>query len=184
MDRQWRLASGPDTDPREQKMMKRPDPHRIQKRPMASARGDITIAPSRSDGLREWTLFENGELNLDTVHRLVESAESVTEGQPYQQGDKARFLGSTILTIGLSQPPLTDAVDADLVALFADRLQSDPRIERVLSDRVYRELSRLLGPDTPAGFDGQTTTRIQGKKVRIVTDFEATLDRVGRHTGS
>ncbi len=151
---------------------------------MASARGDITIAPSRTDGLREWTLFEDGELNLDTVHRLVESAESVTEGQPYEQGEQARFYGSTILTIGLSQPPLTDHIDGDLVAAFADRLQTDPRIERVLSDRVYRELSRLLGADTPAGFDAQTTTRIHGKKVRIVTDFEATLHSTGRHTGS
>ena len=151
---------------------------------MASARGDITIAPSRTDGLRQWTLFENEELNLDTVHRLVESAESVTEGKAYQDGEIERFFGSTTLTMTLSQPPLTDEVCPALTSQFAHRLESDPRIERVLSDRVYREISRLLGSDTPASFEGQTSARVQGNRIRIVTDFETILDRSGRHTGS
>jgi hypothetical protein len=151
---------------------------------MASALGDITIVPSRLDSVREWTLFEGDELNLDTVHRLVESAETATEGKVYDQGEGERFFGSTTLTITLEQPPLTDRIDAELVTRFADRLQSDPRVERVLSDRVYRELSRLLGTATPASFDAQSTARVHGQKIRITTDFETLLEGNGRHTGS
>jgi len=144
---------------------------------MTRAPGQIAIARSRADGPSSWTLYGPDGVDLDTLHRLVEMAESVSEGRTYAQAGSETYYGSTALTVELAMAPLNDAVNDALAARLAETLVEDPRGQRVLRDRTYRELARLLGPATPADFHHSTSTTVSGTVVRVTVDFEATLAR-------
>ncbi|MCB9538660.1 MAG: hypothetical protein H6704_20660 [Myxococcales bacterium] len=156
--------------------MSRPDPHQIARRPMV--RAGVGVPRHATQARAASALFTaDGRLDVDALHRLVELAPAVSEGQAYPgPGGGEQFLGSTVLTLdpaAAKLPPL----DADGLARLADALAHDPRARHVLRDRVYREMARLLGPDTPDAFDFGAAPRVEGDRVHVVGDFEATLER-------
>ena len=157
--------------------MSPPDPRSTRRQGMARAPGQIAVARSRADGPSAWTLYGPNGVDLDTLHRLVEMAESVSEGRPYAQAGSEMYYGSTSLTVALAVAPLNDDVSDALAARLAETLVQDPRGQRVLRDRTYRELARLLGPSTPADFHHSTSATVSGTVIRIIVDFEASLAR-------
>ncbi len=158
--------------------MAKPDPRSIARRPMA--RAGVRTARHRGDGDRIWTLFPaEGPLDLDTLHRLVESAEAISEGRIYPGSTCETWFGTTVLTLDLRRLPLadrTDRADGALAQKLAGVLMADPRARRVIDDRLYRELARMLGPDTPADFDVTCVALAEGTTVRLTADLEAPLD--------
>ncbi len=146
-------------------LARRPDPFQVQRRPMARAGRDYAFANARSDGGEGALFAPGGALDVDALHRLLERAGSVIEGRPYA-GSDARFYGSAVLTVPVARR------DAEPLAAA---LGSDPRAMRVLRDRIYRELARLLGPDTPAEFDASTRVERGEEGVRVFADIEAAL---------
>ncbi len=157
--------------------MSLPDPHRAKRRDMAQAPGQIAVARTRADGPASWTLYEPSGGDLDTLHRLMEMAESVSEGRPYTGAGTRAYYGSTTLTLDLSAAPLTDRLNDVLALRLAETLTQDPRGLRILRDRVYRELARLLGAETPAEFHHSTSATVSGTVVTITVDFESELRR-------
>ncbi|MCA9538238.1 MAG: hypothetical protein KC620_05090 [Myxococcales bacterium] len=157
--------------------MSRPDPNLVARRPMAQARAGIARARGRDDGASGvWQLFTaDGALDLDILHRLVEAAEAISEGQGYSGNGGETFFGTTILTLDLARAPLADARTPTLVTRLAGLLLDDARARRVVRDRLYRELARLLGPDTPADFELTATATCEGMAIRLVADLEAPL---------
>ena len=111
-------------------------------------------------------LTETGELDVDALHRLLEAADSVIEGQPYAEKSGNRFFGTVVLTVP------TPAVHAERLA---SALLSDPRAAAATRDRVARELARLLGPDTPTDFEMSARTEVAEGSVRVDIDVEAPL---------
>lgn len=154
--------------------MVKPDPRTVARRPMA--RAGLARAARRSDGPRTWTLYAGGALDLDTLHRLVESAEALSEGKTYPGPVCETYFGTTVLTLDLRRVPLEDPADAALANRLAGTLMADPRARRVIDDRLYRELARVLGPDTPADFDVTCVAVADGRVVKLTADIEAPLD--------
>ena len=155
--------------------MSPPDPNSALRQGMAPAPGQIAIARSRADGPPSWTLYGADGVDLDTLHRLVEMAESVSEGRTYGQAGAETYYGSTALTVEIERAPLDDAINDALATRLAETLVQDPRGQRVLRDRTYRELARLLGPATPADFHHSISATVSGTVVRVTVDFEASL---------
>lgn len=157
--------------------MVKPDPRTIARRPMA--RAGVRTARHRGDGDRIWTLYPaDAPLDLDTLHRLVESAEAVSEGRAYPGPTCETWFGTTVLTLDLRRLPLTDRADAALARRLAATLTNDARARRVIDDRLYRELARMLGSDTPADFDVSCVAVADGPTVRLTADLEAALDHI------
>jgi len=150
------------------------DPNAVARRPMA--RAGIARASHRTDGDRAWRLFDAGLLDLDILHRVVESAQAVSEGRSYPGAVCDTFFGTTVLTLDLTRLPLADPPDHDLAHGIAGTLMDDARARRVVEDRLYRELARMLGPDTPAHFDVTCVAVADGLTVRLTADLEAPLD--------
>ena len=157
--------------------MSLPDPHRTRRREMARAPGQIAVARNRVDGPASWTLYGESGVDLDTLHRLMEMAESVSEGRAYTATGADAYYGSTTLSLDLAAAPLTDAVDGPLALRLVETLTQDPRGLRILRDRTYRELARLLGPATPADFHHSNSAAVSGTVVSVTVDFEAELRR-------
>jgi len=160
-------------------MMVKLDPHAVTRQPMA--RAGVRRANHRSDGGagRTWALYPaGGALDLDTLHRLVESAEAISEGRTYPGQICPTWFGTTILTLDLRRLPLADPADGALAKRLAGALMGDARARRVISDRLYRELARMLGPDTPADFDVTGVAIADGTTVRLTADIEAPLDHL------
>lgn len=155
------------------------DPHAVVRQPMA--RAGVRRAHRRTDGAddRTWTLYpEGGALDLDTLHRVVESAETISEGRTYPGQLCPTWFGTTVLTLDLRRLPLADPADKALARRLAGALMADARARRVIDDRLYRELSRMLGPDTPADFDVTCVAVADGTVVRLTADIEAPLDHL------
>lgn len=154
------------------------DPHAVARLPMA--RAGVRRARSRVDGDdRTWTLYPaGGALDLDTLHRIVESAEAISEGRTYPGQLCPTWFGTTVLTLDLRRLPLADPADRALAKRLAGALMGDARARRVVDDRLYRELARMLGPDTPADFDVTCVAIADGTTVRLTADIEAPLDHL------
>lgn len=161
-----------------------PDPRAVKRRPMARAGIASARARRPEAGERTFTLFADGALDLDVLHRLVESAEAISEGAAYPAPGGETWFGTTSLTLDLSRLPLSDPADAGLARRLAATLMSDKRAERVINDRLYRELARLLGTATPLEFEVTAVATAEGRAVRLVADLEAPLAAlVGTHGG-
>mgnify|MGYP000217850036 CR=1 FL=1 len=146
--------------------MTRPDPAQIARRPMAAARNVIT-ARSSADG-QSGALFDRlGRLNIDCLHRLVDQAESVVEGCAYGDGAGETFLGTVLLSVQLGSEAQADRL--------AGALRGDARARRAVSDRVFREMARLLEAQTPAQFTSDCTVRAEGALIQVAVDIEAPL---------
>lgn len=137
---------------------------------IASARARHTPASDRT-----FTLYPDGALDLDVLHRIVESAEAISEGRAYPGPGGETWFGTTTLTFDLSRLPLSDPADGALARRLAGALMSDKRAERVINDRLYRELARLLGTATPLEFDVTAVAIADGRTVRLTADLEAPL---------
>ncbi len=146
--------------------MSRPDPFQVKRRPMARAERDFAFARGRQDGADRPPFTEEGALDVDGLHQLLERAESVIEGQGYEDGGAGQFLGSAVLT--LSAPE-------GLAGRLAVAVTTDARARQAVRDRIFRELARLLGPSTPADFDLSLRARVDGDAVRVDADIEAAL---------
>jgi hypothetical protein len=155
--------------------MARPDPFKVARRPQARAGTDIALARHRADASAAPPLFDGDwRLDVDALQRVVELAEAASEGRVYESGPGRTFFGSTSLVLDLAHaglPTADDQVARRLVAAVED----DPRAGIVLRDRVYRELARLLGTDTPAHFELTVSARPDDSRVVILADFEAPL---------
>ncbi len=144
----------------------RPDPFQVKRRPMARAGSDFAFARGRQDGAERPVFTDEGALDVDGLQRLVGLAESVIEGQGDSEEGGARFYGSAVLTLATAEP------DAGRVAVA---ITTDARARKVVRDRVYRELARLLGPDTPVEFEMNVRAAAQQGAVRVDVDIEAPL---------
>ncbi len=149
----------------ESSIVTRPDPQQIKKRPQARASADIAFARRGSEAGEGPVFTSEGVLDVDALHRLVEEAESVIEGRAYAEGPGEVFFGSTVITIGAGEDPRR----------LAEALESDARARQVVRDRVFRELARLLGPDTPAEFEVGMLVQVEGQMLRVEVDIEAPL---------
>ena len=159
--------------------MARPDPMTIARRPMARAQGKIALSGPKQSVVATATLFDNALLNLDTLHRLVEGADVVSEGRVETLNGRDRFFGSTILTFDLQEVQVSDRIDEGMAARLVEALMADDRAQRVIDARVFRELARLLGTETSVDFEAQSRTVHSGTVIRIVSDFESPLARAG-----
>lgn len=154
---------------------------------MARAGRLVAVIRGRGQPARELRLFtEEDLLDIDALHLLMDGAEAVSEGRIYasagaqvagggtQVHGGAVFLGTSLLTIDLAMATmLTDRVDASFARRLRDALTDDVRAHRVVGDRVHREVSRLLGPLTPADLEMTRFVRCQGLRVLIDVDIEA-----------
>lgn len=155
--------------------MQRPDPTKVSRRPMARAEGKIVLSGPRQPSRTGVCLFQNEHLDLDSLHKVIEHADVVSEGRVESIRGTKRFFGSSILTLDLSRIEMTQTVDETLAGQLAAALASDPRARRVLDARVFRELARLLGAETSVDFESQSRTVHSGTTIRIVADFESSL---------
>lgn len=151
--------------------MSRPDPFLVKRRPMARAGRDFAFARGRQDGAERPVFTDEGALDVDGLQRLVGLAESVIEGQGDAEEGRERFYGSAVLTLQTPEP------DAGRVAVA---ITTDARARKVVRDRVYRELARLLGPHTPAHFEMSLRAAVTDGAVRVDVDIEAPLPVVDR----
>lgn len=173
--------------------MARPDPHLVQKLPMAQApqrAGEIAISPARvSPERRPLRLFTaDGRVDVDAVWRLVDAATVIVEGRIYETasvsgGGATRpvFLGTALMTIELTEPGLMDApVDAAFTQRVRDALARDRRTQPVVRDRACREVARILGPETPAQMEAVSTLRARGTALLIDLDLEGFVETATR----
>ena len=166
-----------------------PDPHSIQKLPVARAgeRGEIHISPARP-GAAEGSLLRlfgpDGRLDTDAVCRLVEAAQVIVEGRIYDSGARiggagacAMFLGTALLSVELAGLCASDGpLDDRFARRVRDALAADRRTERALYDRAWREVARLLGPETPASLEVTPTLRTRGTLLLADLDLEGPVD--------
>jgi hypothetical protein len=158
--------------------MSRPDPTTVSRRPMARAQGKIAVSGPREAHTHDAWLFDDRQLNLDTLHRLVEAADVVSEGRVESLHGQQRFFGSTILTFDLARASIADHIDERIAQRLVDALTEDRRAQRVIDARVFRELARLLGTETSVDFEAHNRTVHSGTVIRVVADFESPLSRV------
>ena len=168
---------------------RRPDLSEIRRQPMARVGPAALVARRGAHRRTPPRLFSTaGTLDIDTLHRLLEAAQIVTEGQVYAVGSLPAadafdhgeatgvFMGSSLITIDLGSLRLQEIVDDGLAHRLRDALVTDSRAHHVVRDHVYRESARLLGPDTPAHLDVVQTASYQGLRVLIDVDFEAPVE--------
>ena len=156
--------------------MGRPDPHQIPRRPMATAEPRYSLSgPGRPDHTAA-PLFDDKRLNIDTVHQLVERAEAMSEGRAEMELQGERFYGSCVLCLSMESIASDRQEALQLVDQLLESIASDNRALRVIEDRTYRELSRLLGVDTSVDFECQVRTVRDDTMIRVIVDFECPID--------
>lgn len=141
---------------------------------MARASADLVFARTRADAHSNPSLFEGERLDLDAFHRLIEIAESVIEGRHYTDETPPCFHGSIVMTLrpsDLGLPQLTKTAFSRL----ARAIRQDPRATRVIHDRAYRELARLMGAQTPLDVDFGVTVDLIGDTLRVDIEVEGDL---------
>ena len=157
--------------------MGRPDPNHISRRPMATAEPRYSLSGPNHPQQTTAPLFDDQRLNIDTVHQLVEQAEAMSEGRVEMEVHGDRFYGSCTLCLSLD---FISPHHEDCLALgdqLIDSIASDNRAIRVIEDRTFREISRLLGVDTSVDFECQVRTVRDGTVVRVIVDFECPINR-------
>ena len=160
-------------------MLMRPDPHTISRRPMASTDAKVVITrPKRADG-HAGSVFEAGRLNLDTLHTFLEVAEVAAEGRVDPILEPTRFFGSWTLSLMVTEVSDENESVTRAAEKLGEAFRNDARAWRVIEDKTYRELSRLLGVDTSVEFECQVQTVPDGSTVRIVVDFECPVKVIG-----
>lgn len=179
----------------------RPNLDEIARRPMARAGAGVIVARGQGSGTEGRALFSSdGALDIDVLHRLLDSAEVVTEGRVYDRADfpprsdqsagptsnstaprqaeqPSVLLGSTLISIDLGKTSFNDAPRKKLARRLRDAFITDVRARKVLRDLVFRETARLLGPDTPSSLDVVQSASYQGLQVLVDLDFEAPMDK-------
>lgn len=155
--------------------MDRPAPKAVVRRPMARAGVAVPRRPATRE--RTWSLYVDGALDLDVLHRIVESAEAISEGRAYPSPGGETWFGTIMLTLDLRRLPLADPADHALACRLAATLMRDRRAERVINDRLYRELARQLGIDTPLDFEVNATAVPAGVGVELTANVEAPFVR-------
>ena len=153
----------------------RPDPHSISRRPMASTDAKVVITrPSEIRGELS-PIFEADGLDLNALHALVEQAVVVAEGRTDQDLVPPRFFGSWTVALQPSEIIEGSVSLASASQRLSDAFDTDERARRVIEDKTFRELSRLLGVDTSVDFECQIRTVPDGSIIRIVVDFECPI---------
>ncbi|MGD0838932.1 MAG: hypothetical protein ABSB49_20035 [Polyangia bacterium] len=132
------------------------------------------LAQVRRIGLVERRVTEG--LSQAALDALFAHAEIISEGESSQEGGRATFLGSTMLTFDLqataevlSEHP-DDATARRLGELLSAEKTLAARIEAVLRQQVERISGRA-----PVKVHGETRIRMRGARVFLDVDVEALL---------
>lgn len=156
--------------------MTRPDPRSVRRQPQAGA--PLAFVRSRRIGDRTEgelpRLFDaSAALDLDTLFRVVDDAEMTVEGRIYDR----TFMGSAMLDLDVAQLAVADgALGDELAQRLRAALATDPRAQRVLADRAFRETARLLGVRTPTTLQADVEAVGSGTRVRVDIDLEGRIE--------
>ncbi|MEE2787422.1 MAG: hypothetical protein VX589_08795 [Myxococcota bacterium] len=153
----------------------RPDPHSIPRRPMATTEAKIAITGPQHADHRAGFIFESEHLNVDTLHSVVEQAEVMAEGRADLNLKPQRFFGSWTIAFTPAEVREGRRTIDDVGTRLGRAIEDDARAWRVIEDKTYRELSRLLGVETSVDFECQVRTVTDGSTIRIVVDFECPI---------
>lgn len=151
----------------------KPNPFLVARQPQAKVRGSIV----RSSAVRARPVsVANGDAFAFIVDRITR-ADLVTEGAIYESESPRRFYGSAVLTLRRQSDPSALAPEIELGVL------NDPRFSRLVEARVYQELLRHLGAETPASFDWNGHESLESGEHRVYMDVECTLVNAVRANG-
>ncbi|MGB0647424.1 MAG: hypothetical protein ACPGQS_09640 [Bradymonadia bacterium] len=150
----------------------KPNPFLVARQPQAKVRGNIV----RSNAQKARPVaVANGDAFAFIVDRITR-ADLVTEGAVYESESPRRFYGSAVLTIRRQSDPTMVVPEIEIGLL------NDPRFSRLVEARVYQELLRHLGAETPAVFDWSGRESLESGEHRVYMDVECTLADSGRST--
>ena len=95
------------------------------------------------------------------------------EGRIYDR----TFMGSAMLDLDVAQLAVADgALGVELAPRLRTALATDPRAQRVLADRAFRETARLLGVRTPTTLQADVDAVGIGTRVRVDIDLEGRIE--------
>ena len=143
----------------------RPNPYLVDRQPIAKVRGSIVRADS------DTLAFEAEQLgdSFQSLVRLIESADLITEGAKYLSEEPAKFYGSAVLTLRRFEDEC-DAISNNPMGLL-----EDSRLRRLIEGRLFREMITHLGSEASATFEWQGRESLVGNEHRVIVDFECTL---------
>ncbi len=143
---------------------------------MAQARSSIAWSKTSDDRKTKNPLLTAGVVNIDTLNRILERAETITEGRiDSTQGGK-RLFGSSVISCQIRMDDL-ESLTADMSRSdVVNALRIDQRVARLIDDRVFRELAKLLGEQTSIEFEAQTEVDFVENTLSWSIDFESAID--------
>jgi len=159
--------------------MARPDPRMVPRLPMARRQTHVTWTQGGIETTEIHSLFCDDMLNLDALHLLVERSEAISEGRVEDTRSGDRLFGSTVITLNLDSDCIRETAGQELSERLKMTLDADARVHRILSARVYREITRLVGHRASESFDSQTRYVASGCTVKIHADFDMPVTTVG-----
>jgi hypothetical protein len=143
----------------------KPNPFLVASQPQAKVRGHIVRSARLSQSA---TSLPDNDLFSFVLDR-IDRADLVTEGAVYDGEEPRRFFGSAIFTLRR----LSDAGVPGQPSTI--QLLEDSRLVRILEARVYREILRHLGDQSPANFDWSGRESLESGEHRVYMDFECVL---------
>ena len=156
--------------------MSRPDPNGIQRQPMAHARSSIAWSKTSDERVQQAPLFSEAAVNIDTLDQILERAETITEGRVDSINGADRLFGSTVISCRIRMDDLA-AMDRGISRIdVVTALEIDQRVARLIDDRIFRELAKLLGNQTSVEFEAQTQVDFVGNTLSWTVDFESAID--------
>ncbi|MEE2757802.1 MAG: hypothetical protein VYA30_14190 [Myxococcota bacterium] len=156
--------------------MPRPDPQRIQRQPMAHARSNIAWSKTPNNRVQQNPLFSGRAVNIETLDQILERAETITEGRIDSLNGSDRLFGSTLISCRIRMDDLAE-LDAEITpGDIVSALEGDQRVRRLIDDRIFRELAKLLGEQTSVDFEAQTKIAFVGNTLTWTVDFESAID--------
>ncbi|MGC6418762.1 MAG: hypothetical protein ACON3Z_16675 [Bradymonadia bacterium] len=164
-------------------MVKRPDPNTVRRQPMARAQGEIAWT-QRDEQRPQNDIFVEHMIDIDALNLWLDKAEIITEGRIEDDGGLERLFGSTALIVPVSSADRRLLNAADNTDVLLQRLQGDARVQRVIYERIFREVARLMGVNTPPEFDAHTRLSFDGVRLSWHGDFDSIIQSRTAHFGS
>ena len=155
-------------------MVKRPDPNTVRRQPMARASGEIAWT-QRDEKRPHNDIFVENMIDIDALNVWLDDAEIITEGRTENDGQLERLFGSTAIILPISEPDRRLLNGADGPETLLQRLDRDARVQRVIHERIFREVARLMGVDTPPEFEAHTRLSFDGSRLSWHGDFDGII---------